>query len=137
MTDLLNCLVALPFAQADAPAAPTVTALPPAPLPDTADVAAFPALKGGAVVGLSLSSAPVSGDTVSAQVFKNGVAVSGASVQVTNAAPNASAIFSKDTAANQFVGGDLLSVRYQTTSGGTYSVHDVAAVLLIQYGLSE
>jgi hypothetical protein len=126
------------FGANDGAAAPSTPAvMVPAPMPDTADVAAVPMLKAGAVVGLILSSPVASGDTVQLQVFKNGTVMSGINVTNSNATPQAVAMFSKDTAAAQFVAGDLISARYLTTTGGTYTAHDILAIAVVQYGLSE
>lgn len=138
MPDVPLSLAQYVFTSADGAAAPSTAAvMVPAGLPDTADVAAVPMLKAGAVVGLILSSPVASGDTVQLQAFKNGSVMSGVNVTNSNAAPQAEAMFSKDTSAAQFVAGDLISARYLTTTGGTYTVHDILGVVVAQYGLSE
>src|SRR5712692_3661265 len=122
MADLPNCMVPFTFGIADGAAAPsTPVALIPAGMPDAADVATFVMQKAGAVVGVLLNSKPTqSGDNVSVQVFKNGSAVAGTVLANSFATPGASLILSKDTAALQFVAGDLIGVRYTTVTAGTY-----------------
>ena len=138
MADVPLSLAQYVFTAADGAAAPSTAAvMVPAGLPDTADVAAIPMLKAGAVVGLMLSSPVSSGDTVQLQAFKNGTVMTGINLTNSNAAPQAEAIFSKDTAAAQFIAGDLISARYLTTTGSTYTAHDILGVVVVQYGLSE
>ena len=138
MVDLISSLMHLWFAAADGAAAPTTpAALVPNGVPDTADVSAIVMPKGGAVVALGLMGAPASGDTVTAQVYHNGTAVAGCTATITNAAPNATAIFSKDTAAQQFVSGDTLTVKYTTTTSGTYTAKDLLCFVGCQMGLAE
>ncbi|MGI8549578.1 MAG: hypothetical protein ACR2PL_02105 [Dehalococcoidia bacterium] len=109
----------------------------PVGLLDVADVAAIPMLKAGAVVGLLLAGAPASGDTVSVQVYKNGAAVVGLSQTISNTAGSAVQLFSKDVAANQFNTGDLIGLRYTTTTSSSYTVRDIFSTVAVQYGLSE
>ena len=139
MADLPNCMVPLVFGIADGAAAPsTPVALIPAGMPDAADVATFVMPKAGAIVGVLLNSKPTqSGDNVSVQVYKNGSAVAGTVLPNSFGTPGASVILSKDTAALQFVAGDLIGVRYTTVTAGTYGVNDIQAVVLAQLGLSE
>lgn len=139
MADLLNCLVPLVFGIADGAAAPsTPVLLIPAGMPDAADVSQVPMPKAGAIVGVLLNSKPTqSGDNVSVQVYKNNAAVAGTTLANSFGTPGATAIFSKDTAALQFVAGDLISVKYTTVTGGTYGVNDIQATVLVQLGLSE
>jgi hypothetical protein len=103
-------------------------------------------VKAGAIVGFVGVSVPASGDTVILRIYKNGTAIdtSGNSdLTLTHAAGTAELIFNKDATlnavanANHFVAGDLIEVYYETTTGGTYGVHDIFARVLVQYGLSE
>jgi hypothetical protein len=139
MADLLNCLVPFTFGIADGAAAPsTPVLLIPAGMPDAADVSQAVMPKAGAVVGVLLNSKPTqAGDNVSVDVYKNGTIIAGTTLANSFAKPGASAILSKDTAALQFVAGDLISVKYKTVTAGTYGVNDIQATVICQLGLSE
>jgi hypothetical protein len=147
MADILSCLDHCDFAIADgAASAGAFTQITPVGLPDRADVAGVPMVKAGAIVGLVGASAPAAGDTVILRLYKNGTALdsSGASdVTLTNAAPTGELLLGKDATlngtanANHFNAGDLIQVAYETTTGGTYTVHDIFARVIVQYGLSE
>ena len=138
MADLPLSIGQFAFTIADGAAAPsTPAALVLEGMPDTADVAAVPMLKQGAVTGLIMAGAPASGDTVTVQAYKNGSAVAGVVLTVSNAQASAVALFGKDVAANQFSQGDLIGLRYTTTTGGTYTAKDIYAAVVVQYGLSE
>jgi len=149
MADLLNCLVSLPFSLADAAAAPT-TAVFLAPgygsgVPDATDLDGFIMPKAGAVVGMMLMGKPTqAGDFVTAQVYKNGTALTDAVVSNAYAAAaesGATLILGKDdstgSAGTTFKAGDIIQVKYKTTTGGTYGTGDVGVVVLVQMGLSE
>jgi hypothetical protein len=140
MPDLLNCLVTYEFELNDAAANPTTPALiPPSALPDTADIAGFVMPKAGAVVGITAQCPNASGDSVTVTIAKNNVQMDSVSVQTTNAAPNAYAIFGKDQSAGalQFAAGDVIAVKYLTATGGSYAVKDLLVELIVQFGLSE
>ena len=142
MADLLNCLAQYSFGLADAAAsAGSFTALVPSPAPDATDVDGFPMPKAGAVVGLLLMGKPTqSGDFVTLNVYKNGTAMTGATVSNaynSGSEAGATAIFSKDTSALQFAAGDVIQCRYETTTGGAYGARDIIAVVIVQLGLSE
>lgn len=138
MADLPLSIGQFAFTIADGAAAPSTPALLVLEgMPDTADVAAVPMLKQGAVTGLVMAGAPAAGDTVTVQVYKNGSAISGVTLTISNAQPSAVALFAKDTVANQFNQSDLIGLRYTTTTGGTYTAKDIYAAVVVQYGLSE
>jgi hypothetical protein len=147
MADILSCLDHCDFAIADgAASAGSFTQIVPVGLPDRTDVTGVPMVKAGAIVGLVGASAPASGDTVILRLYKNGTAIdpSGASdVTLTNTAPIGELLLAKDATlngvanANHFNAGDVIQVAYETTTGGTYGVHDIFARVIVQYGLSE
>jgi hypothetical protein len=147
MADILSALDSCDFEISDGAASAGVfTAIVPVGLPDRTDVTGVPMVKAGAIVGLVGASAPVSGDTVILRVYKNGTAIdpSGASdVTLTNTAPVGEILFGKDATlnsvanANHFNAGDLIEVFYETTTGGSYTAHDIFARVVVQYGLSE
>ncbi len=147
MADIISALDSCDFWISDGAASPgAFAAITPVGFADLTDVTGVPMVKAGAIVGLVGGSAPASGDTVILRIYKNGTAIdtSGASdVTLTNAAPTGELLLAKDATlnsvanANHFAAGDLITVKYETTTGGTYGVHDIFARVIVQYGLSE
>jgi hypothetical protein len=147
MADLISCLDHCDFEISDgAAAAGAFAAITPVGLPDRTDVAGVPMVKAGAIVGIAAQANPASGDTVILRIMKNGTAIdtSGASdLTLTHGAPGNQAMFNKDATlnavanANHFAAGDLIDVSYETTTGGVYTVNDIFARVIVQYGLSE
>jgi hypothetical protein len=114
-------------------AAASEAALWPLGLADVADVDGVRMPVAGTVVGISISGAPASGDTVTCQARIGSTNVTGVSAQITNAAPTAAAVVAKDAhASQQFAAGDLVKCRYTTTTGGTYTVKDLVVTLWVR-----
>lgn len=125
-------IISLLFGKADPAAATSATALPPAPAPDITDVTGYKFPFPVRVVGINVACAPASGDTVKVQATDAGTAV-GPSVTATNAAPLGSAFIGNN---DQVVipAGDIVGCFYTTTTGGTYTVNDVAVLVFIEIG---
>lgn len=100
-------------------------------VPDTTDVGnAWVAPTNGYIIGVTCQSAPSSGDTVIVEPTIGGTAQTGIQAIATNAAPNA--FFNATQAqAVAFTAGQLLGVKYLTTTGTTYTVHDIVATLIV------
>jgi hypothetical protein len=98
----------------------------------------------GTIVGISVTGNPASGDTVAVtpQVCTSiagagNVPAASLAVTITNAAPSASAIVTKDQADAQFAAGSFVGVRYTTTTGGTYTAKDLLITLYISTGRTD
>ncbi|HLZ69569.1 MAG TPA: hypothetical protein VKV26_06610 [Dehalococcoidia bacterium] len=145
MPTLQQSVIAIPFAMAD-PAANAGGGGVPTPfgLPDTADVAAILMPFTGTIVGIAVTGSPAAGDSVTVIpqicITKAGGGAANCaslSVQITSAAPAASATVSKDQADCQFTAGQFIGVFYQTATGGAYTVHDVHVTLFISTGRED
>src|SRR5262249_38489496 len=137
-------IVALQFPAADPAAAASGAFLAPQGAPDTADVAAVLMPFTGTIVGISVTGAPASGDTVTVtpQVCTSpagaGAAAANSLVcQITNAAPANSVVVSKDQADAQFASGAFVGVKYTTTTGGTYTARDLVVTLYVSTGRTD
>ena len=144
MATLQQSVVAIPFAVADPPAASSESDLVAFGLPDTVDMIGIVMPCTGAIVALAVTGSPASGDTVTVTpriaTSKSGAgAVDTASLatQITNATPAAYTVVSKDQADAQFTAGQFVSLRYQTTTGGTYTARDLQVTVFISTGRTD
>lgn len=145
MPTMQQSVIAIPFAMAD-PGANSGGGGAPTPfgLPDTADVAAILMPFTGTIVGIAVTGSPAAGDsvTVMPQICTN-KAGGGSSncaslaVQITSAAPAASAVVSKDQADCQIAAGQFIGLYYQTATGGAYTPRDVHVTLFISTGRED
>lgn len=122
-------IIPLLFGKADPAAATTATALPPVPAPDTSDVSGYKFPVSVRIAGIILTCAAASGDTVKVQASDAGTAV-GPAVTATNAAPQQEAFIGQFDQA-VIPAGDTIGVLYTTTTGTTYTVNDVACIVLV------
>ncbi len=145
MPTMQQSVIAIPFAMAD-PAANSGGGSAPAPfgLPDTADVAAILMPFTGTIVGIAVTGSPASGDsvTIMPQICTNKAGggssnCASLSVQITSAAPAASAVVAKDQADCQFAAGQFIAIYYQTATGGAYTPRDVHVTLFISTGRED
>jgi hypothetical protein len=133
MATLVPGDIPIQFGGQNPAAAASEAALWPLGLGDVTDVDGVRMPSAGVVVGVSISGAPASGDTVTCQARVNTTNVTGVSAQITNAAPTASAIVAKDAnSTQQFAAGDLVKCRYTTTTGGTYTAKDLVATVWVR-----
>lgn len=145
MPTMQQSIVALQTTLADPPASPALTALAPFGLPDTVDAAMIQLPFTGTLVGISVTGAPAAGDTVTVvpQIASNkngggaGQTATSLQVTITNAAPSVTATVSKDQADAQFAAGQFLGLAYSTTTGGAYTVRDLAITLYISTGRTD
>jgi hypothetical protein len=146
MPTMQQSIIALNTTLADLPANPGGGAIATAwGLPDNADLAAILMPFTGTIVGIAVTGAPAAGDTITVmpQISsnKNGGGAGGScaslAVQLTNAAPAASAVVSKDQADCQFQAGQFLNLYYLTTTGGTYTPRDINVTLFISTGRTD
>lgn len=124
-------IVAFEFILNDGAAAPsTPVALVPPGLTDAVDVADIVMPYAGYIVGISVQSPVSSGDTVQVQATINGTVQAGMSATNSNAAPNA---FVTPAAGSQiaFAAGQRIGAKYLTTTGGTYTAHDIECVVYV------
>ncbi len=144
MPTIQQSIVAIQFPAADPAAATAGAFLPPQGAPDVADLAAVLMPFAGTIVGISVTGAPASGDTVAVtpQVCTSiagagNVAAASLATTITNAAPAASTIVTKDQTDAQFAAGAFIGVKYTTTTGGTYTVKDLVVTLYVSTGRTD
>ncbi len=145
MPTMQQSVIAIPFAMAD-PGANSGGGGAPTPfgLPDTADVAAILMPFTGTIVGIAVTGSPAAGDsvTVMPQICTNKAGggsnnCASLAVQITSAAPAASAVVSKDQADCQIAAGQFIGLYYQTATGGAYTPRDVHVTLFISTGRED
>lgn len=125
--------IPLVFGGANPAAAASESALWPMGLADVNDVDGYRMPVAGVVVGVSLNGAPAAGDTMTVQPRINTTNVTGVTAQITNSTTSATDLAAKDDDATQrFAAGDIVKCRYTTTTGGTYTVKDVAAIVWVR-----
>lgn len=141
MPTMQQSIVALQFPAADPAAAASGAFMAPQGAPDIADVAAVLMPFAGTIVGVSVTGAPASGDTVTVTpqicTAKDGTGAAAATslaCQITSAAPANSVVVSKDQADAQFASGAFVGVKYTTTTGGTYTAKDLVVTLYVSTG---
>ena len=145
MATLQQSIVTLAFVGADPAASPgAYLPLVPVGMPDGADASCYHLPFTGTIVGCDVVGAPAVGDTViiqptigNSKTFGSNTGVNSLTTTITNAAPAASTIVTKDQADAQFAAGQYLGVTYQTTTGGTYTAHDVLIVLYVSTGRTD
>jgi len=137
MPVLQHGVVAIPCVFADPAAAASETDLVAFGLPDNTDLTAIVMPMAGTIIGLSVTGKPASGDTVtvtpriSATPAAGGANAASLATQITNAAPAAYTVVSKDQADAQFSAGQCISLRYVTTTSGSYTTRDLHVTLWI------
>ncbi len=144
MPTIQQSIVTISFTSADLAASAGGAFMPAQGAPDTADFAAVLMPFAGTVVGVAITGAPASGDTVAvtpqvctSNAGAGAVAAASLTTTITSAAPAASTVVSKDQADAQFPAGSYLGVKYATTTGGTYGVKDFAVTLYVSTGRTD
>jgi len=145
MATLQQSVVTFNWLPADPPAqAGSFALLSPEGLPDIADIAALLVPFAGTVVGISVQGAPQGTDTVTVRPVictsssgAGATPVASLAATITNAAPNTSAIVTKDQADAQFAAGAYIGLQYQTATGGTYAPRDLLITVYISTGRTD
>jgi hypothetical protein len=145
MATLQQSIVTFMFVAADPAASPgAYLPLVPVSMPDGVDASCLHMPFAGTLVGCDVVGAPASGDTVIVQptignskTFGSNTGVNSLTTTITNANPGVATIVSKDQADAQFAAGQWVGVTYQTTTGGSYTPHDLMVTLYISTGRTD